>query len=310
MLRVRGVMVAVCAAAALAMTGVGAGVAQAAPPPLPNVLPNVLPKIPGLPTPPPPVDLGKSFNKLTKQINKSIPGRVGVAITATGTGEPVFFGTVKNARAWSTLKAPVAVAAERAHVAGLTPLETKAIRDSDNESAEAIWGSLGSTQQAIDAATAVLRDGGDYRTVISSELSRPKSYPGATPWATTDQSVFAANMPCLAGAENVLKFMSSVGPNQKWGVAKQRKGVRSAVKGGWGPVSDATGKYVVRQLGVITTNRGQVGVSLVALPASGTFEDGTAMLTRVGDWVQRNLQHLPSGHCAPTVPAPPAPGPQ
>lgn len=284
----------------------GAGLAQAAPPP---GLPNVLPRIPGLPVPPQPVDLGKSFNALTKSINKSVPGRVGVAITATGTGEPLFFGTVKTARAWSTLKAPVAVAAERANVKGLTPLETKAIRDSDNASAEAIWGSLGNTRQAIDAATAVLRDGGDFRTRIASELSSPKSYPGATQWATADQSVFAANMPCLDGADSVIKFMSSVGPNQKWGVAKERKGVQSAVKGGWGPVSDATGKYVVRQLGVITTDRGQVGVSLVAVPKSGSFSDGTAMVTRVGDWVQRNLKNLPAGQCPPAIPAPAPPAP-
>lgn len=296
-------MVRWCAAvcAAVAVTAAGSGVAQAAPPlPLPNVLPP-LPAIPGIPSPPPPVDLGKSFDKLSKSIVKANPGRVGLAVTATGTGEPLFFGTVRTARAWSTLKAPVAVAAERAHVAGLEPMETKSIRDSDNASAEAIWDSLGSTRQAIDAVSAVLREGGDSRTRISSELSRPASYPGATQWATTDQSVFAANLPCLAGSDPVLAYMSSVGPNQRWGLANGKKGVQTAVKGGWGPVSDATGKYVVRQLAVATTPRGRVGVSLVAVPASGRFEDGAAMLTRLGDWVQRNLKNMPAGQCPPAA---------
>jgi len=247
------------------------------------------------------VDLNKSFGKASKSITKAIPGRVGVAITPTGSGEPLFFGTVKTARAWSTLKAPVALAAERAHVADLTALENKSIRDSDNASAEAIWGALGSTQSAIDAVTAVLREGGDARTVIASELSSPPSFPGATQWATTDQSVFAANMTCLAGAEPVIANMSHVGTNQRWGLAKGKKGVSTAVKGGWGPVSDATGKYVVRQLATVTTDRGAVGVSLVAVPKSGSFEDGTRMLTRLGDWVQRNLKTMPAGQCPPKL---------
>ncbi|EGD56371.1 hypothetical protein [Gordonia neofelifaecis] len=281
------------------MTAAGTGVATAAPP-LP--LPNVLPSIPGLPgPPPPPVDLGKSFAKLSRSVTKAVPGRLGVAVTPTGSGEPAFFGTVKTARAWSTLKAPVAVAAERAHVKDLQPMETKSIRDSDNASAEAIWDSLGSTRQAIDAVSAVLREGGDSRTQISSELSSPASYPGATQWATTDQSVFAANLPCLNEADHVVQNMSAVGPNQKWGLAKAKKNVQTSVKGGWGPVSENTGKYVVRQLAVVTTPRGTVGVSLVAVPASGSFEDGTAMLTRVGDWVQRNLVNLPAGQCAPPI---------
>lgn len=300
MLRSMRAIGTVCAA--VAVTFAGAGVAQAAPPPpLPNVLPKLpaLPSIPGVPAPA--VDLQKSFAKLSKKVTAKTPGRIGVAVTATGSGEPLFFGTVKSARAWSTLKAPVAVAAERKHVKNLVAMENKSIRDSDNASAEAIWGALGSTQQAIDAVTAVLREGGDARTRIASELSRPRSYPGATQWATTDQSVFAANLPCVANSKPVLSNMSHVGPNQRWGVAKGRKGVETAVKGGWGPVSDATGKYVVRQLATVTTSRGTVGVSLVAIPRSGTFEDGTAMLTKVGDWVQRNLKNLPAGQCPPVL---------
>lgn len=287
--------------AVMAIMAAGTGVAQAAPLPIPNVLPP-LPALPGIPgAPAPGVDLQRSFAQLSKKTTTAIPGRLGVAVVATGSGEPMFFGTVKSARAWSTLKAPVAVAAERSHVNGLGAMENKAIRDSDNASAEAIWDSLGSTQQAVDAVSAVLRDGGDARTRIASELSRPASYPGATQWATTDQAIFASNLACIAGSDPVLRNMRRVGPNQRWGVAKGKKGVRTAVKGGWGPVSDATGKYVVRQLAHVTTDRGTVGVSLVAIPNSGTFEDGTAMLTRVGVWVQRNLKNLPAGQCPPAL---------
>ncbi|MFC3243803.1 hypothetical protein ACFOJ6_17395 [Gordonia humi] len=62
-------------------------------------------------------------------------------------------------------------------------------------------------------------------------------------------------------------------------------------------MNDATGKYVVRQLGVVTTPRGAFAVSMAALPSSGSFEDGIAMLNRVGGWVGANLNKLPVGGC-------------
>ena len=92
--------------------------------------------------------------------------------------------------------------------------------------------------------------------------------------------------------------MGAVASNQQWGVKTLRtRGVRTAVKGGWGPASDATGKYVVRQLAVVTTPRGQLAVSMAALPRTGSFEDGTAMLDGLGRWIGANLSKLPVGRC-------------
>ncbi|WP_245569771.1 hypothetical protein [Gordonia shandongensis] len=288
------------------VTGAGAGTAQALPglPPLPPLptLPT-LPSIPGLPAPPPTVDLQKSFSSLSRSLTKATPGRIGLALTPTGGARGQFFGTVRTARAWSTLKVPVAVAAERAGVDDLARLESSSIRRSDNDAAETLWTSLGSTREAVDAVTGVLREGGDTRTRVISELSRPPGFPGATRWATTDQSVFAANLPCLDGADPVLRNMGSVAANQRWGLARSTsRTVRTAVKGGWGPVSDETGRYVVRQLAVVTTSRGSMGVSLVALPKSGTFVDGQRMLTRMAGWVRKNLRHLTVGACGPALP--------
>lgn len=263
--------------------------------------------LPGLPDLPngslgtatvPKAELDKSFRKLTKSMAKSLPGRVGIAITPVNGDTPVSFGSLKTARAWSTLKVPVSIAAQRKHGRSVLDKETKAIELSDNESAEALWGLLGGGRASVAAVTSVLREGHDARTRVSSELDRPASYPGATPWALTDQSVFAAHLPCMPDTDDVLKHMSRVVANQQWGVAKPKsKKVTGAVKGGWGPATGTGGGQVVRQLGVITTDRGQYGVSIAALPRSGSLTDGTKMVTRLGQWLLRNLGKFPAGTC-------------
>lgn len=246
----------------------------------------------------PKAQLDKSFRSLTKSMAKSLPGQVGIAITPVGGDVPISFGSLKSARAWSTLKVPVSIAAQRHVGAAALPQELKAIEFSDNPAAEDLWRVLGGGQRSVDAVTAVLREGHDLRTRVSSEVDQPRSYPGHTPWALADQAIFAAHLPCLPDTGQVLDYMGHVAPNQQWGVAQPRsRGVRAAVKGGWGPASDTNGKEVVRQLAVITTPRGQYGVSVAALPRSGSFADGTAMVTRVGKWLLRNLDKFPAGRC-------------
>ncbi len=254
----------------------------------------------------PPADPAKSFAKLSAELDKKLPGRIGLAVTPVGGDDARSFGTLTTARAWSTLKVPVALAAERARGKSVLAQETKAITVSDNDAAEALWGSLGGGKASVDAVTRVLREGHDRNTHVASELDEPHSYPGYTAWAVADQSVFAAHLPCLPDTDRILGLMGRVGPNQQWGVAAPKaKGVTSAVKGGWGPVSDASGKYVVRQLAVITTPRGQYGVSIAAAPVSGAMDDGTAMVTRVGQWLLKNLSSFTPGVCPPVVlPAP------
>ena len=240
--------------------------------------------------------LRKQFRTLERSLRRS--GKVGLAITPVGADTPVTFGSVVAGRAWSTLKVPVSLAAERHGGAKVSEWESKAIRASDNDAAGELWGSLGGGRASVDAVTAVLREGHDATTHVSSEVDGPDSYTGYTRWAIADQSRFAANLPCMSGTAHLLSLMSSVESNQDWGIRKiSRSGVSTAVKGGWGPVSDDTGNYVVRQLGIITTGRGQLGVSMIAIPRSGGFGDGTRLLTTMGTWLGRNLNRLPMGRC-------------
>ncbi len=86
--------------------------------------------------------------------------------------------------------------------------------------------------------------------------------------------------------------MGRVEADQRWGIGTI---AGSRFKGGWGP--SPTGAYLVRQIGVIGTPNGMIAVALAAQPASGTYDDGTADLTQMADWLAGHLAALPSGQC-------------
>nr|WP_245555642.1 hypothetical protein [Gordonia soli] len=264
------------------------------------------PQIQQLLTPPVPVEkkLATSFAALQKSMRKSLPGKFGVSIAPIGGDTPLTFGTLRTGRAWSTLKVPVSLAAQRKNGYRVVQKENKAIMFSDNDAAGDLWGSLGGGRSSVDAVTTVLREGHDDGTRVSSEADNPPSYPGYTQWSLADQARFGAHLPCLKDSEHVIRLMSSVAPNQQWGLAKvgRNQGAVTAVKGGWGPATGNSGGYLVRQLGIITTTRGQVAVAMAAVPKNGSFSTGTAMLNRVGDWLGRNLATLPAGKCGVSVP--------
>lgn len=67
----------------------------------------------------------------------------------------------------------------------------------------------------------------------------------------------------------------------------------TAFKGGWGPNPD--GSYLTRQLGLVTTDRGQFAV---AIAVDGVdFETGTSTLTAMGAALAQNATAVPAGSC-------------
>ncbi|WP_255450541.1 hypothetical protein [Skermania sp. ID1734] len=108
----------------------------------------------------------------------------------------------------------------------------------------------------------------------------------------TQQTVFAAHLPCLSEARPVIELMSDISESQRWGLARV---AGSASKGGWGP--DEHWDYLVRQFAVISTPRGQTAVAIAAEPTSGTFSTGVALLDKLTAWVQAQSTKLPAGHC-------------
>lgn len=217
-------------------------------------------------------------------------GQVGVALANPGdtsTDAPETLGDLAGDVAWSTSKVPVAVAAIRATGAADANV-TAAITASDNAAAEAVWASLGDPASAAQAATEVLRDGGDTATSINAERVRPEFTAfGQTEWAVADQAVFGANLPCIDGGAAVLEPMAAIAADQRYGLGTI-DGAR--YKGGWGP--DLSGKYLVREFGVLPTGEGHIGVAIAARPGDGTYATGQAMLGELAAAIQR---HLPAG---------------
>lgn len=230
-----------------------------------------------------------------RRIAATIGMPVGLAIAPVG-GRAVpalSLGDQMTRVAWSTIKVPLAIAAERAN--GPSAAETMAIVNSDNASAEQLWESLGTSDRAATAVTAVLREGGDRQTVVPSQQRRAGFTTfGQTLWSLPNAATFTANVPCLPGSAHVVQLMGQVAGNQQWGVEVMRSPVSTAVKGGWGP-GEASG-YLVRQIGLIRFRDGRA--TAIAMSAvGGSMSDGIVALNTLAEWLDHQIRRLPRGRC-------------
>ncbi|OBK16631.1 serine hydrolase [Mycobacterium asiaticum] len=246
---------------------------------------------PGIAAPPvnPTTDLAADFTQLTAHLNS----RVGLAVTAVGSGQPVtVWGDWQQGAAWSTIKVPLVIAAYRAqHV--ITDQMKAAITESDNAAAEALWRQLGEPVIAAQQVHQVLQQTGDPTTVESRRLRTEFTAFGQTQWSLVNQVRFTASAVCNPSNDPIFSLMGEVEPQQRWGIGEL---AGAQFKGGWGP--SPSGNYLVRQLGVLTTPGGRVAVALAAEPASGSFDDGRAALDAVAGWLNANRARLPAGGCA------------
>ncbi|MFH5209721.1 hypothetical protein ACHIPZ_16190 [Antrihabitans sp. NCIMB 15449] len=241
---------------------------------------------PGLP------QLQASFEEL----QATLAATVGVAIAPVGAGgNPIMLGEWTSGPAWSTIKVPLAIAAFRQVGSGASKYATPAITQSDNAAAEQLWEQLGTPAQAGPAVQAVLVETGDEITTVQQRKIRPEySAFGQTEWSLAEQVRFTADLPCLPLAAPVVDLMGSIAADQQWGLGAVDG---AKYKGGWGPGA-VDGGYLVRQLGLITTPTGQIAISMAASPKSGTFEDGTDILTEIGQWLSKHVSELTPGNCA------------
>lgn len=243
------------------------------------------------------VQLGAAALQLNQALEPlGLTQKVAVAIAPVGVvATPIVIGEVNPPQvAWSTIKVPLAIAAERKH-GGPMPATVAAIAASDNSAAQALWDSLGSDEQAAAAVTRVLREGGDTRSTVPAVPTRsPYTIFGQTVWSAENAARFTAGLACLPGSERVRRLMGRVNGNQQWGAARMK--AHTGVKGGWGPGTE--GGYVVRQIALIGHRDGsQTAVAMVTFGNGTSMASGTAALDRVGTWLGRNAASLPRGFC-------------
>ena len=222
----------------------------------------------------------------------ALGGHAGMAIMPVGSDRMTTLGDWTTGPAWSTMKVPLTLAAQRAGDTGTSRMST-AITESDNEAADALWQSLGTPDQAARSVESILREGGDAATTVPTTRARAGySAFGQAGWSLTDQVQFTSRLPCLPGADTVLGLMGKVVWQQRWGIGRLDN---AQYKGGWGP--DPSGHYLVRQLGVLTTPTGRLAISLAAQPDSGKFDEGTRILDRLAELIDKHLGELPAGQC-------------
>lgn len=253
------------------------------------------------PSPAPRADAAALRARFQREIGATDPAAgLAIAPAGTGAGSPVVLGNRDTRVAWSTIKVPLAIAAQRANGGRPLPAATPAIVDSDNGAAETLWSSLGTAAQAAAAVTGVLREGGDATTTVPSrQLRPPYTIFGQTPWPLPTAATFAAHLPCMPGTTQVISLMGRVAPNQQWGVrilpqVETAAVTAAAVKGGWGPGTG--GDYLVRQLGLVTFRDGrQAGIAMSTVGTS--MAAGIATLNTMATWLGRNSAALPRGVC-------------
>lgn len=228
------------------------------------------------------------------ELERSEKGALGLAIMPVGGDKFVGLGEWTTGPAWSTMKVPLVVAAERKNPGGQSYATSAAITASDNTAADSLWSNLGTPREAALSVQAVLREGGDTTTVVQEKRSRSEySAFGQSDWALADQVRFASRLPCLPGSARVIDLMGSVSASQQWGLGSVFDSAE--FKGGWGPNPD--GAYLMRQFGLIPVTGGTLAVALAAQPDSGTFSDGMELLDRMAGLVSQHLGEFTGGSC-------------
>jgi hypothetical protein len=261
-----------------------------------------------------PAGAGASFASLESRL----AGSVGLAVAPLGSGPIMAFGQVRVAHAWSTSKVPVLTTLlydDATDGRILSPQERTdaalALEQSNNAAIEALFAELeqihGGLIPASEAVQQMLSNGGDDTTIINTAPNDQgfTTY-GQTEWPVTGEVTFYRSLArgCLLDPHDtayVLGLMRNVIGYERWGAgsAGYPSSLTVAFKGGWGP--DSSGDYQVRQTAIIGSgNRGYV-VSMLALPSSGTFADGTSMITALATWARQHFNidaNTPSPRCA------------
>ncbi|MFF0631863.1 hypothetical protein ACFYTS_05120 [Nocardia sp. NPDC004151] len=235
------------------------------------------------------------------ELKAGLEGRIGLAVMPVGGGDMTQLGDWTTGIAWSTIKVPLALAALRHDPTGMRSTAEAAITFSDNDAAQTLWNSLGTGSEAAEAVESILREAGDVATDVAARHTKLAALEsddllafGATDWSLADQVHFASRLPCLPRANSVVSLMSEITPSQSWGLGRL---IGAEFKGGWGP-DDDTGKYTVRQFGLVPTLNGPVAVALAAEPDSGSFDDATDMMDKLALLVGDHLPDLRGGLCS------------
>lgn len=209
---------------------------------------------------------------LVGDVEKKYGVTAGVSLQAGG--GVVHAGEIEDARAWSTVKVPIALAAVQKGLADgtaddLTDDIGLALTMSDNDAALRLWETLGTDEQSSAAVDDIFRQAGDPTDAEGDRAREDYGGFGDIHWSLDNQVIFANRLGCLDGADRVLDQMGQVVPEHRRGLGLL-PGAR--FKGGWGDEPDGT--YLLREFGLVGAKDRQVPVSVAVLPDDAS--DATA----------------------------------
>jgi hypothetical protein len=223
--------------------------------------------------------LGKNLEELKKQIGAD----VGIAyMPLFGDDREVkTMGDLQKGDGWSTMKAPVVLAALHDNGGQVTEDMRQAITSSDNDAANRVWASLGAPQEAAQKVQSVLNDAGDTTTSVNAikDPDRATAF-GQTQWSLGNQLKFMDYLSTDPAGAPLRTLMSQVDGSQQWGLGQVDS---TMFKGGWGP--DAAGQYMTRQMGIVDGPGGPYAVAIMVAPNSGDFGDSQTDMTQVSKWL-------------------------
>lgn len=224
------------------------------------------------------------------------------------TGTLTLAGDLTIGAAWSTIKVPIVLAryrlADSQHESwtAIDPLAARALTESDNAAAAALFSQIESAKGGVSVASRYVDEeliaSGDHATTINTTLPDWGAYStyGQTQWSLAAGTAFFRQLarvcvPPRDSVAHVLELMGSVVPSQRWGIGAATWAGAGSVrfKGGWGP--DRSGRYLVRQFGIVesATGHGFV-VGLMARPDDGAFGSGIRALDDLASAVVRTTK--------------------
>ena len=240
----------------------------------------------------------------------SLPASVGLAVEPLGGEEVEEFGDLlASGHAWSSIKPAILATVLKEEGESLGPEEEawaqSAITASDNEAAASLFGTIEGRQGGLAGASAAvsqtIQEAGSSGTTVATAPPPPGAVStyGQTVWPVGEAVRFYHGLGRCevlgpTGTGDIVSLMEGVIPEQRWGLGEGGfpSDDRVAMKGGWGPDTEAGGGYLVRQSGLIQGSTGAVAVAMIAIDESGSYPAGASDLTQIAHWLASELKGL------------------
>jgi beta-lactamase family protein len=238
---------------------------------------------------------------------RSIPGKVGIAVAPTWPGPTLRFGSFQRGHAWSSIKVAILVTLLRDRAsAGLTREEREwalaALSRSDNFTAALLFHRLeeihGGFYPASRAMQKVLAKAGDTETTVATDPPPSGAFStyGQTRWSLEGsvrfyRALVRGELLNRTDTAYVLRLMEGSDYWEPWGLREAGfpRGVRIAAKSGWGTEGSDEGPYLLRQVGVLRTGASAVVVTIMVQDDSGSLGAAVRDLNLAATWLRRHL---------------------